>query len=78
MHEKMEHPTPQLVDQRIPFPHDVEGGNVQALHEKAEGQLDWPQTESSTHIRHARRKKRRIREGAVEGHRQKGKILWRT
>jgi len=47
MHEKMEHTTPQLVDQRISFPHEAEGGieksaNVQALHAKAEGQLDWP------------------------------------
>jgi len=60
MHEKMEHHTPQLLDQRIPFPHETEGGigkssNVQALHAKAEGQLDWPQTEFSTHIRHVGR-----------------------
>jgi len=60
MHEKMEHPTPQSVDQGILFPHEAKGGikksaNVQALHAKAKGQLDWPQTESCTHIRHARR-----------------------
>jgi len=76
MHKKMEHPTPQLVDQIIPFPHEAEGGieksvNVQALHAKAEGQLDWPQTESSTHIRHAGRQKRRRREGTLEGHKKK-------
>ena len=72
MHEKMGHPAPQLVDQRIPFPNEAERGieksaNVQALHAKAEGQLDWPQIESSTHISHATRQKRRRRR-AVEGH----------
>ena len=60
MCEKMEDPTPQLADQRIPFSHKAKGGieksaTVQALQAKAEGQLDWPQTESSTPIRHARR-----------------------
>jgi len=74
MHEKMEHPTPQLADQGIPFPYEAKRGNekranVQVLHAKAEGQLDWPQTESSTHIRHARRQKIRRRGGAMEGHR---------
>ena len=51
MHEKMEHLTSQFIDWVIPFPHEAEGGiekssNVQALHAKAEGQLDWPQIES--------------------------------
>jgi len=42
------------------FPHEAEGGivksaNVQELHAEAEGQLDWPQTESRTAVRHAGR-----------------------
>jgi len=50
MHEKMEHPTPQLVDQRIPFPNEAERGieksaNVQALHAMVEGQLDFMEKE---------------------------------
>ena len=70
----MKHLASQFANQGILFPHEAEGGieksaNVQTLHAKAEGQLDWPQIESSTHIRHAGSKKRRIREGAVEGHR---------
>jgi len=57
MHETMEHLTPQLTDQWIPLPHEAEKGiensaHVQALEAKAEGQLDWPQIESSAHIRH--------------------------
>ena len=83
MHEEMEQLTTQFSDEGISFPHEAMGdieksANVQALHAKVEGQLDRPQTESSTHIRHVGRQKRRRRGGAVEGHRQKGRILWIT
>ena len=58
----------QSADQGISFPHEAEGGikkgaNVQALHAEAEGQLDWPQTESPTVVRHVGRKKGRRRGG---------------
>lgn len=82
MHEEMEHLTTQFADQGISFPQEYEGGieksaNVQELHAEAEGQLDWPQTESSTIVRHAGRKKRRRRGRAVERDRQEGRILWK-
>ena len=81
MHEDMKHLTTQFADQGISSPHEAEGGteksaNVQELHVEVEGQLDWPQTESPTAVRHARRQKRRRRGGATEGHRQEGRILW--
>ena len=83
MLEEMEHLTTQSTDQGISFSYEAKGGikksaNVQALHAMTKGQLDWPQAESSAPIRHARRQKRRIRGGVVEGHRQEDMILWHT
>jgi len=64
----MEHLSSQFADQGILFPQEAKGGiekcaNIQALHGKAEAQMDWPQTESLTPLRHARKQKIRRRGG---------------
>ena len=45
------------------------------IHVEAERQLDWPQIESPTVAKHARRQKRRRRLGSVGSDRQEGRIL---
>ena len=80
MYEEMEHLTTQSTDQGISFPNEDEGGtkegaDVQALNAEAAGQLDWPQTESTTTVRHARRENQRRRVEAVGRDRQKRRLL---
>ena len=56
----MEHPTTQFSDQGVSLPNKdersiKESATVQVLYAEFEGQLDWPQIESPTAARHARR-----------------------
>ena len=56
----MEHPTTEFANQGVSLPNKDERGikesaTVQALHVEFEGQLDWPQIESTTTVKNARR-----------------------
>lgn len=80
MYEEMEHLTTRFEDQGVSFPNEDEGGtkesaNVQALNVEATSQLDWPQTESTIVVKHARRENRRRRAKAMGRDRQKSRLL---
>ena len=70
----------QLKDKRVPLSSKFERStkqdtHVQAIYVKAESQLDWPETQSATTLRNARRKEGRRRKEAVGGGRKERRLL---
>ena len=76
----MEHIAIQLTYKRVPLPTKNERGtkqdtHVQAIYAKAESQLDWPETQSATTLRNARRKEGRTGKEVVGGGRNESRLL---
>jgi len=79
LYEEVEHSPTQSANQGVSIPNKdqrsiKESATVQALYAEFEGQLDWPQIESSTAVRPIGRCKRGRKITTVGRGGQKGKI----